>query len=432
MIGWLCVTMLVASAQAPQGPAPPANGSASVDRAAIDAQVRASLVADVLPRREAFELRPQVVVELTATPTPWASIHFDGLAEGLVASRVGRVTAARAEARDAWVEVRGGRGDLRLGYGRLVWGRLDEIAPTDVINPLDVSRFLLEGRSEARLPVAFARGRFAASERLMFEGVIVPVFRRGRFDRLSERTSPFNLIRDVVVPAGVTADLSERAQLEPEVAWRNVSGGGRVEATVGRVDVAASVFRGFDGVGPVLFEVESVSPVGMVVGRLTEVHPRFTMLGADFETVAGAWALRGEVATFVDRTFAARSRPGLVHGRALDAGVGFDRRAGEFGVFGSALVHREWSAEDALVERTDVNLVGSVERSFGRERYLARAFAVVNPGDASAFLRGLFGWRARDRIALEWSGGAFLGTSDDTIGRFRTRDFVSFKLRTWF
>ena len=49
-------------------------------------------------------------------------------------------------------------GGVGSGFTRVVWGRLDEIQPTDVINPLDVSRFFFEGRAEARLPVALVRG----------------------------------------------------------------------------------------------------------------------------------------------------------------------------------------------------------------------------------------------------------------------------------
>ena len=155
------------------------------------------------------------------------------------------------------------------------------------------------------------------------------------------------------------------------------------------------------------------------------------MVGGDFETVTGDWAWRGEVAAATEKTFAAGSGIGSVQGRSVDVGIGFDRRAGEFRLFGSGILHREWSSTDPSVERTDVSLVGSIERSFDRERYLSRAFAVVNPGDRSMFLRGLFAWKPRDRVAIEGSGGAFVGSSDDTLGRFKTRDFVLVALRTW-
>jgi hypothetical protein len=153
------------------------------------------------------------------------------------------------------------------------------------------------------------------------------------------------------------------------------------------------------------------------------------MIAGDLETVTGPWAWRAEVAVRPGRQFAAVGRPGLASGRSFDAGFGFDRRAGEFRVFGSVLVHTDGSDDDALVSRTDTSLIGSIERTFGRDRYLVRGFGVVNPADRSGFLRGLVSWKVRDHIVLDGSAGAFLGTSDDTIGRFAERDFLLARIR---
>jgi hypothetical protein len=392
---------------------------------------------DAVPKQDATELRPEFVLDATDRPADWLRYRLELLIQGLLADRSGRVTDGLARVQDGWVEISGEHGDLRAGFGRLVWGRLDEIQPSDVINPLDTTRFLLDGRSAARLPVTFVRGRVMPSERLTFEGVVVPVFRCGTFDALDEPTSPFNVLSDVILPAAVTLASPEIERLTPAVTWSKLSGGGRVSGTVGRVDVAGAVYRGFDGFGVVSFEPTGTIPivpagtgaVPAVVGRLVERFPRFTMISGDFETVRSEWAIRGEIAAFVDKKFAGVERPGLVDGHAVDGGIGFDRRTGEYRVFGSVLVRREWSEQDALVSRTDVSLVGSIDRTFARDRYLARAFAVVNPGDGSGFVRGLLVWTARDNVTIEGSAGAFIGTGDNTLSRFHGRDFLFGRLR---
>ncbi|MEO8482144.1 MAG: DUF1302 family protein [Acidobacteriota bacterium] len=348
----------------------------------LDVHARATLAADVLPRRDVSELRPEVGVEVTVRPSTRLTMRFDGVVEGLVADRSGRVTDATLLVRDAYVETHAAAVDVRAGYGRLVWGRLDEIAPTDVINPIDAAKFLFDGRSEARLPVTFVRGRVSVSERLRVEGVIVPRFRRGAFDRLDEPSSPFNLAADAVLAAGVAA-APGRLQLEPGRGWRDASGGARVEATLGRVDASASVYRGFDGLGPIGFQASIDSVSAQIVGQVVEFHPRFTMVGGDFETVAGPWAFRGEVAGFVDRSFlAAGAAPGmplaLVRGQSFDAGVGFDRRVRAWRVFGSTIVHRSWAKEAPSVSHTNVDIVASLERPFHGDRYVVRGFAVAS------------------------------------------------------
>jgi hypothetical protein len=100
------------------------------------------MLADVLPRRDVAEVRPQAGVEITFRPSALVRLKFDGFAEGLVADRNGRVLDAAARVREAWIELAGDRGDLRAGFGRVIWGRLDEIQPSDVINPLDTARAL--------------------------------------------------------------------------------------------------------------------------------------------------------------------------------------------------------------------------------------------------------------------------------------------------
>jgi hypothetical protein len=416
VLGATACLVLGATSAAAQTGATAANSG----RPQIDGQI--AVLFDAVPKQDATELRPRLRIDLSGSR---GSLRYraDVSVEGLAADRGGSAGAVIAQGRDVWLEWAGAHVELRGGVGRLPWGRLDEIAPTDVINPLDTAKFLLEGRAEARLPVVFLRGRVFASEAVRVEGVLLPVFRRATFDALDEPTSPFNLLRTLVLPAGVVAAPGIE-HVEPETSWENLSGGGRVTGTIGRTDLGVAVFRGFDGFGAVTFEPEQPIVGPAIVGRLVERHERFTMIGADVETVRGDWALRGEVAVFVERQVASMSGLGLVPARTIDAGAGFDRRAGAYRVFGSVLVRREWSPEDPLIDRTDVSLVGSIDRSFGRDRWLARAFAVVNAADRAGFVRGLVVWHVRDDVTLEGSGGAFVGTSDDAIGRFRDRDFA--------
>jgi hypothetical protein len=121
-----------------------------------------------------------------------------------------------------------------------------------------------------------------------------------------------------------------------------------------------------------------------------------------------------------------------VQGKAIDAGVGVDRAAGDYRVFGSVVWHREWSAVLPDATESYVNLIASVERQFSRDRYMARVFGVLNPEDRSGFVRGLVSWSVRDNVLLEGSGGIFMGEGTDTISRFTDRDFVFLRVRYHF
>jgi hypothetical protein len=378
-----------------------------------------SAFADYFPNRDdTTELRVRLFAEEKLEPAPWIRVTLSGFAEGLLADRTGRVTDAIARVHDGHVELTWRKLDLLLGSARIVWGRLDELQPTDVINPLDVSRFFFEGRSEARLPVVLARARVGLTESAAIEGVYVPFFRRGRFDQLDEPTSPFNL-----------AAAADRET--PPFTAENAQGGVRFSATAGRVDWSVSAYRGLEPFGVFVAAFE-----GMEIG-VSEIYPRFTMIGGDFETVSGRWGVRGEAAIFTEDSFQSSSLQ-RIGGASIDAGVGVDRRAGDYTISATVLVHSEsydipvGSALGVSEGRTDVSLMASTDRTFARERYRLRGFAVYNASESSGFLRGIGVASLKDDLALEGSAGWFIGSGRDVIGRFSSDDFGYVRLKYYF
>jgi hypothetical protein len=413
-----------------------------------------SLFGDYFPnRQDTTELRSRLFVEEKVDPSPRLRLTVSGFAEGLLSRRPVRGTTPGLQSvddgilrvLDGNVEVRGQRVDILAGYARIAWGKLDEIQPTDVINPLDVSRFFFEGRSEARLPMLLARARVHIAESVTVEGVYLPDFRRGRYDQLDEPTSPFNLpvsvAQDPVACLAIgcptsSIPVSDRA---PAFTAANAQGGARVSATSGRVDWSVSAFRGFETFGLYTLEGVSASPP-VVPPTAAIVYPRFTMIGGDFEAVRGKWGLRGEAAAFVDDNF---QSPALrvVTGQSFDAGVGVDRRAGDYTLSGTVLVHSE-SYDSPLASpnadegpsdgRTDVSLVVSADRTFAQERYRFRGFGVYNATEASGFVRGIGMASLRDNLALEASIGWFVGKGQDLIGRFSDSDFAYLRVKYYF
>jgi hypothetical protein len=351
----------------------------------------AALMIDAVPRVNATELRTRVYAEYKRDLSTRFHLVAGGFIDGLVAR--GRepetIGAAIVRPQEVSLEARWAHADVRAGMSRVVWGRLDEFLPTDVVNPQDLTRFFLEGRAEARMPVGMVRARWLPSDTFALEGIYVPVFRAGRFDQLDEPTSPFN----------PRPPLPFRRE-EPARTFANAQGGVRATATTGRVDWSVSAYRGFETLP--------------VYRGLTETFPRFTMIGGDFETVKGLWGFRGEVA---------------LKNNSQEGGVGLDRKAGAYRVSGNVLFARR---TDPAEDRRDFNLVGSIDRSFARETRSLRAFAVYNPGEGSAFARLIGLMSVRDNVSVEGSAGWFTGDGTDVLARFADRDFVYLRLKVFF
>ncbi len=79
-----------------------------------------------------------------------------------------------------------------------------------------------------------------------------------------------------------------------------------------------------------------------------------------------------------------------------------------------------------------VQLVGGAERAFARDTRRVRGFAVVDPSEGTAFVRGLGAWNVRDNLWLEGSAAWFAGEGTDFLGRYTDRDFVSVRVRYYF
>jgi hypothetical protein len=400
---------------------------------AIDGHVEVGV--DHLPNLDdTTELRMRLFVQREWSAGPWR-LRGAALAEGLVADRDRTRRDAHLQIREATIGWSGGALDVRAGVGTVVWGRLDEVQPTDVINPLDASKYLLEGRAGARLPVVHARVRWFDGERATFDGVWVPLFTRGRYDVLDEAGSPFNLTADAgrCPPSPSCPPIAQFLRREPERSLRTAQGGARFSATSGRVDWSLAVYSGYPGFGRI-----AVGPIGLPPGTppdfvapvlVFETYPRFTMYGGDVETVRGAWAIRGEAALTVGDTVVLARSPLGVDGHSLRAGVGADRKAGAFRLNGTVLLERRVTDADA---DTNVSLVVGGERGFSRDTRTIRVFGAWNVADASGFGRTIGTWSLRDNLALEGTVGWFFGEGDDAISRFADRDFVAVSLKAYF
>ena len=376
--------------------------------AQVDGHV--SVMADALPQigEGVYEMRTRLFFERRQEAGPHIRLNLSGHVDALLADRGQPETSRDAVIRpdDLYADFVWEKFDLRLGSSRLVWGRLDEFQPTDVVNPIDLSRFLLEGRSEARLAVGLVRARAFLPGSSTLEAVVVPAFRRGRFDQLDEDTSPFNL-------------LPPARRDEPAFAARNVQGGARFTSTVGRVDLGVSGYRGFrpfPRIEAIVGRALSGSPGEPGFAPRTELvatYRRFTMIGADFETVRGAWGIRGEVAAFEE------------NGRSYEGGLGVDRRAGNYRVASNVLVARD--AGD-----TDVTLVAAVDRNFARETRTLRVFGVYAASDQTGFVRAIGAISVREDVWIEGSAGIFAGTSAELLGQLTDRDFLYVRLKVFF
>jgi len=176
-------------------------------------------------------------------------------------------SASRQSAlREGYVNYSNGAADFRVGKQIIVWGRADQINPTDNLTPRDNTLFIPES-DDQRL------GSVAAKATYNFSGVAATAIMLPRF-----RPS----VQPITPAAGVVFDES-------------IPGGNqyalKLEQTGQGVDWSLSYFRGFD-LNPDI-SIQSALPGALT---LSLQHHRIRVLGADAATVMGRYGARAEAA----------------------------------------------------------------------------------------------------------------------------------------
>lgn len=378
------------------------------------------------------ELRSRVYAKDTIVAGPHVRFDVGGFAEGLLAGSDGADRDGVAEFDEASVQITVSRLDVLAGFTRAVWGRLDEIQPGDVVNPLDISKFFFESREAARMAVGLVRARVHLTESATIEVVAVPRFRKGRFDRLDEQSSPFNPTR-----------LALTVQLERPSGdvWEQMQGGGRVSASSGRVDWSVGAYRGFRPLPAyTLSYVPRGLPAAPVVAILISgTYPEYTMVSGDFETAFSRWTLRGEAVFSDDKGIQALLSPVTASGRTVQAGLGADRSIAGYRVLGELVWHQTeidtpslpidpLTAGPPRFDRRSLTAVGIVERQFARETRYIRGFGIYDGVNKNGIARAVGAFSPREGLWVEGTAVWFSGRRAGFVAPFVDDDFLSVRV----
>lgn len=208
---------------------------------------------------------------------------------------------------DAYVNLNGKRGNLKLGNQIVRWGKADGFSPLDNLNPEDFRDGIGGRREDRKLRIPMVNLEiFAAGFTL--QGIYIPYFFESKYDI---RETDWALLDHYEAQVGGVGVIEEN----PENTFENGEGGARLSSTIGRVDYAFSYFYGLEDVGsldslavPPGFDptfsdrvirdlVQFANATGQPIHLL---HDRQQIVGFEFETTASVFGLRGDAA-YTDR-----------------------------------------------------------------------------------------------------------------------------------
>jgi len=373
-----------------------------------------------------FESRNRLLLEESADVKDWIAFYLSGRLDGLLSNREGDANDITGKIDDAHLNFYFPKAEVTLGYSKVFWGKLDQLAPTDIVNPLDISRVFLEAeRKEAKLavPLFMISPRFGQESRL--DLILVPFFEEGIYDEFNEKTSPFNVV-DFPAPL-------DQLPVEEELPSRdleNMEYGGRFSSTFREVDWSLYYFRGFCDF-PLYRLTYRFNPIlnKMAPDKIKAEYRKNTMFGYDFEFVEGKWGIRGEGAFFADQGFQKEGTVDYAKGDSFTGGFGVDRNFGDNYLNLSALYGRIFVDDDIEERKEEITLLATMERRFSYETKAVKLFSVYNTRSNSVFLRATLSINLLENLWADLSIGLFDGSEKDTLSKFKDSDFVCIKCK---
>jgi hypothetical protein len=398
-----------------------------------------------------------------------------------------------AEVNEAYVDVRGGRADLRAGVQRLAWGKLDGIPPTDVVNPRDFHDPLVQDVEERKIGVPALLGTYylPALPRLALDGlraslVCVPFAVPSRLPLIEERWFPGTTI----VGSQLSLSRSEARQLFGQDVGRQViplsfrtrnhrpplrlDAGGiglRFGGTWRDTDFDLYHYSGAEA-GPDL-DLRSYlvsqpryvgphNPLGLSsINHFRQAHDVMHMVGADAATALGGATVRAEAAYFRDRPFlrlasrlitpqelarlpAARILDQLSKNRqavvplgdlfvdldAFEWGVGIDYLwHGFLPLFQVSQVVLLEPAADLAIADPETRFTASLRRSFLGERLELEVRGIYTLDRESWFVLPRVSYVLWDALRLRLGYLAIGGPQESLIGQYKENDEVVLQAR---
>jgi len=331
--------------------------------------------------------------------------------------------------REAYAEFSPGRFDVRIGRQITIWGRADELNPTDFINPENYRQFILSDKADRKIGSFYTKVDYYFGA-FSIRGIFIPVFTPAEIPM--ETTSPWipYEIKKLLMNPSVTLDDSVR----PGFKLKNSEYAFKLDGVMPGFDFSLCYFDGFFDL-PIMFRT-AVLPSGTV--EITPEYRRFRAGGFDFSTALGGAGLWGEVA-YIHRGYYTTVNPADADGIVVKPYLSFIAGA-DYTVFENLYLNFQWFGEyifdyekaidDDMVKN---GFIFECSKTFsGEELKIGFTGMIYNLKDEDYMLKPYIEYSYADGILLETGGYFFGGKKDSMFGQFDTNDNMFLKISYYF
>ena len=384
---------------------------------------------------------------------------------------------------EAYLDLFTTKADFRLGIQKFAWGRLDELSPVDMLNTNSMTNPFIEDENTRKIGAPSARANIY-SDLVNLELDWIPRWVPYRLPMPYERWFPpvFAAPESIdisgygpLLPASITVPV--RANYRdidmPACTFGNSEIGAKLSKTIGKWDISAMYFRGYDTMPVFDMPTEltiQLDPQTFIpsISLNVELEPRvfiLEMYAFDLSTTNGNFTFRGDAAFFKDRRYI-RQIEGLIneyftpdmlqsmlsevmkdpfnpHTFTLNPqviekknsakyGLGFDYVRGDTMVTGQVIQEYIFNYNDKLLfnkNGVDTMLTLSLRHMLLGGRFEAALYGSYGIEYRQFLIKPSISYDITDNLKATLAGLVFGGEKDSILGQYSSNDEIFLKVK---
>lgn len=346
-------------------------------------------------------------------------------------------TTTLANLREVYVDIYSNWLDLRIGKQQVVWGKTDGYFINDIVNPLDLSYFLLQEFDDVRMATTMLNAKLHHGNNSL-EMLLIPEFKPINllfegdwgYARPNVMTIPITQTQYLDVPLYYIADSA------PKPSLKNTEYGFKFNTFLFGTDLALIYLRSRED-RPVYFTQLTTNESGLPTRvDLTPTHPWQHFFGLNFSKPAGAFVFRGEGGYYPERHFNTENQLYLSDGMIVakpfsQLMLGADYQLSSVLDLSIQGVNERILDFESGIQNDENVLIGTLmlRGHFFNETVSSLLFMMNNFEDKSSLLRLSVDWNFADSFTITAGADFLSGDSETIFGMYDGNDNFFLKLK---
>jgi len=352
--------------------------------------------------------------------------------------------------REAYLDIYGNWVDFRIGKQQVVWGKADGYFINDIVNPLDLSLFLLQDFEDIRIATSMLNTKLHYGNHSL-ELLVIPEFKPMNinfdgdwaFNRPDSFTAAINMGGGIM---NLNLPINYQEDILPQSSLKNMEYGLKLNSFVFGTDISLIYLKARED-KPIMQKEIVINNLGIPSAvNLYPSHPWFCFYGMNFSRPLGMFVLRGEGGYYPSRHFdyVPENQAEMMISNFLltkpfiQGMLGVDYQlTGSINVAVQGIQERILNYENSMKFNDEINQLGSlmVNASLFNETVLPMWLVLYNFTNDSYLSRIMVDWKYSDSFTIT-AGTDVLGGGSDAnssgqfdFGQFDKNDNVYLKLK---